>query len=381
MHIKGTVKTMKKRITSIVFYGAVILFAVLLVLFSDIALSSAKNGVKICLEIIIPSLFPFFVFSSLFVSTGAANRLCRVFGKLLPRVFGVSGVGALPLILGFAGGYPIGSKTVSELYASKRINKKEAHRLLFFACNTGPAFILGAVGTAVFQSITAGMILYLSHILSALTSGVICRVVSGDVSSRNVPLVEKPLENPAKLFTGAVTGAFASILNVCAFVIIFSVISGFFIESGCIDFVISILGFLGLDPVKCRPVIIGFFEMASGVVSLKDMSADICFALPAAGFILGWGGLSVQCQSISFTSEAGLSSAPFFFGKLLHGVLAALLTWLFVSFSGIQPAFSFTGHPTVKSFILDYIGLFYSAACALAGGVVLVIAKLKNGKN
>ena len=185
MHIHRTVRTMKKRLTSFIFYGAVLLFAVLLTAFSDIALSSAKSGVSICLEIIIPSLFPFFVFSSLLISSGAANRLYRIFSGSMPRLFGVSGVGALPLILGFIGGYPIGSKTVSELYTSGHISKKEAHRLLFFDGNTGPAFILGAVGTAVFRSITAGGILYLTHILSALLIGIICRVILGDVSSQN----------------------------------------------------------------------------------------------------------------------------------------------------------------------------------------------------
>ena len=49
-----------------------------------------------------------------------------------------------------------------------------------------------------------------------------------------------------------------------------------------------------------------------------------------AAFLLGWAGLSVHCQVLSFLGGSGLSVRPYLGGKLLHGGLAALLTALLV---------------------------------------------------
>jgi hypothetical protein len=46
-----------------------------------------------------------------------------------------------------------------------------------------------------------------------------------------------------------------------------------------------------------------------------------------AAFMLGWAGLSVHCQVLSFVSGSGLSARTYILGKLLHGVLAAVFTY------------------------------------------------------
>ena len=49
--------------------------------------------------------------------------------------------------------------------------------------------------------------------------------------------------------------------------------------------------------------------------------------------MLGWAGLSVHCQVLSFLGGSGRSVKPYFTGKLLHGLLSAAfiagLQWLF----------------------------------------------------
>ena len=44
-----------------------------------------------------------------------------------------------------------------------------------------------------------------------------------------------------------------------------------------------------------------------------------------AAFLLGWGGLSVQCQTMSVLRDTGLSIKPCLVGKLLHGLISAAL--------------------------------------------------------
>ena len=46
-----------------------------------------------------------------------------------------------------------------------------------------------------------------------------------------------------------------------------------------------------------------------------------------AAFILGWAGLSVHCQVLSFLGTTGLRVRTYLFGKLLHGLFSAALVW------------------------------------------------------
>ena len=46
-----------------------------------------------------------------------------------------------------------------------------------------------------------------------------------------------------------------------------------------------------------------------------------------AAFMLGWAGLSVHCQVLSFLVDSGLSAKTYLAGKLCHGLIAAALTY------------------------------------------------------
>jgi hypothetical protein len=47
-----------------------------------------------------------------------------------------------------------------------------------------------------------------------------------------------------------------------------------------------------------------------------------------AAFILGWAGLSVHCQVLSFIGASGLSTRTYFCGKFLHGIFSAVLIFM-----------------------------------------------------
>lgn len=126
--------------------------------------TAAREGVALCLQTVLPSLFPFFVLSSLLVQSDVPRLLSRAMAGVMYPLFGVSGAGASALILGLLGGYPVGARTVAELYGRGEIGREEAEQLLAFCNNSGPGFFLGVCGTAVFGSARAGAYLYLIHV-------------------------------------------------------------------------------------------------------------------------------------------------------------------------------------------------------------------------
>ena len=128
-----------------VFFGAALL------LFPDVSAAAAREGVALCLQTVLPSLFPFFVLSSLLVQSDVPRLLSRAMAGVMYPLFGVSGAGASALILGLLGGYPVGARTVAELYGRGEIAREEAEQLLAFCNNSGPGFFLGVCGTAVLR--------------------------------------------------------------------------------------------------------------------------------------------------------------------------------------------------------------------------------------
>ena len=64
----------------------------------------------------------------------------------------------------------------------------------------------------------------------------------------------------------------------------------------------------------------GFLEISTGTAALQG-AVDAPGALPLAAFLLGWGGLSVHCQSLPFWRAAGVRPGPYLRAKFLQGVL------------------------------------------------------------
>ena len=69
------------------------------------AIAGAKDGLVLCFNVIVPSLFPFFVLSSLVVDLGLAAYLGRALEGLMRPLFRVSGSCAAAVALGFIGYY------------------------------------------------------------------------------------------------------------------------------------------------------------------------------------------------------------------------------------------------------------------------------------
>ena len=145
-----------------------------LVLVPAEAIESARYGLSLCAELIVPSLLPFFITSALLVRLGVPQTLGRLLAPLARRLWGVSGAAASAFFTGIGGGYPLGAQTVAELYGTGQI-KKEEERLLRFCNNSGPSFLIGVIGVGLFSSRAAGLLLYGIHVSSAVLVGVLSR--------------------------------------------------------------------------------------------------------------------------------------------------------------------------------------------------------------
>ncbi|OUN26156.1 nucleoside recognition domain-containing protein [Pseudoflavonifractor sp. An85] len=337
------------------------------------AVDGAKNGLDLCCNVIIPSLFPFFVLSSMAVDLGLAAYLGRLLEGVIRPLFRVSGSCAIAVVLGFIGGYPLGAKTAIELYRQGLCSKVETERLLAFCNNSGPAFILGVVGVGVFGSSAIGLLLYASHCLASLLTGLIFRFY-GTQQEKQAPCTHtKPITTttiPAA-FTGGVVRSFSSTLNICAFVIFFSAMLQLLASYGAFTAFAKLLALLGVSPQVAPQLVAGLLELTSGVSSLSG-AANSVGTISMAAFMLGWAGLSVHCQVLCFLVDGGLSPRTYLAGKLLHGIFSAILTYALVSKLSLTYPVSYYLNSQTQSLIgLDFghilpVTLGISALCWIA---------------
>ena len=294
------------------------------------SISAVREGLALCGNVLIPSLFPFFVLSNLVVRLGMSRYLGKWLEPLMRPLFQVGGNCSCALVLGFIGGYPIGARTAISLYQNGQCSKTECERLLAFCNNSGPAFIFGVVGAGIFGSGTIALLLYLTHIAASLLVGFLFRFYrhtqrpSSCASHWNIQVT--PF---ASAFTHSITDSLSSILNICSFVLFFTVFLRCLSLSGLLPALSGLMAGLlsptGLTQTFFQQLLTGMIELSSGVSSLIG-TQTLSRQVSLAAFMLGWAGLSVHCQVLSFLGECGLSAKTYLFGKLLHGIFSAILT-------------------------------------------------------
>ena len=265
------------------------------------AAEAVRRGIELCLASVIPALFPFFVVSSLLVSLGA-GRAARILERPFRALFRCGGAGAAAFLLGMLGGYPVGAATVASLVRQGDVSPAEGRRLLAFCSNAGPSFIIGVAGLTVFGSARTGAYLYLIHITAAMAAGFLLRGRRAVTGGTYHPPARSGL---ISAFLSAVQGAASAMGRVCAFVVFFLVL---------LSLAETVTGAL-------PPWAAGFLELTNGVLRLSPTPTGFI----TAATLLGWGGLSVHCQTASVLDGTNVPLDRYFLGKALQSLLSALL--------------------------------------------------------
>lgn len=289
------------------------------------AAEACRTALGVCARLLIPSLFPFFVLSSLLSAFGLPSTLGRLFGKLSTRLYGISGAGASALVLGLCGGYPSGAAYIAEMERGGMVSAEEGERLLAFCNNSGPALAVGALGLGVFRSVRIGLFLYGVHVLSALLTGLFFRG-HAEVSDPRPLLLDEA--EPTRALAEAVQRAAFSLLKICGFVVFFTVLLAVLDAHGAVSLFCGVLHeCLGWELSFAHALCAGILELGSGAAALDGLRAAPGNLSLAAG-LLSWGGLSVHFQTLAVLSESKITGALHLTGRLISACFAAALAYV-----------------------------------------------------
>ena len=318
-----------------------ILFTCCLVMFSNTNLVAAKNGLVLWVNSIVPALFPFFVATELLSHTNFTYYLGKLLNRFMKPVFNVRGEGSFAFIMGLLSGYPMGAKIAVNFRENNICSKEECERLLSFTNNSGPLFILGAVGIAMFGNSTIGFLLLFTHILASITVGFIFRFwkYSPNIAQSNTTIKKLKntndinISNLGGIIGNSITSSINTILLIGGFVVLFSVILSILQTTHLLtafsELIEPILIFFNIPSEFATGLISGILELTNGLnivctIPQKKLSINIIIA----SFLLGLGGISILLQVWSTISKSDLSIKPYILGKLLHACFSAFYTYL-----------------------------------------------------
>ena len=334
-----------------------------ILLFPREVLNASREGLILWFNNVLPALLPFIVITNMLAIFGFVRHISKWLSPFMYKVFKLPGAGCFALITGLISGYPMGAKTIADLWRTKEITTIEAQRLLAFCNNAGPLFIVGVVGVGFLRDTTAGYVLWAGHVLAALSVGIltrgqgICRF--GQKQSKHALAQKQGFENYdarnkanefgtfhrheknrtyirnfyqeqqphqekphiGKALGDSVKNAMEALLLVGGLIIFFSVI------------VRVVMIFFGNIPYI--GILAGIIEITSGTNILSDALMPVSAGRMAViGGIIAFGGFSVHAQALHFTADIGTKAGNYLYYKVVNGIIAAIFTgiiWGFIS--------------------------------------------------
>ena len=273
-----------------------LLLCITMLCFSKEMKLGVLEGIRLSSEILIPTLFPFFILSDYWSKNFYISEK-SVLSKLFVRLFYIPPCGLLAFITGIICGFPLGVKVARDLYDRDGIDQGQLTRLCGFSNNPSMAFVISGVGLGIFGSVSIGILLFLSCLLSAFACGVLFRqeetkvTKHANISRQKFNLIE------------SIKNAGLTSITVSSYVIFFSAV---------------------IHVVKNSPLLAPYLELCSAVEIISKSSFNTSQKLALIAFSLGFSGLSVHMQSFSFMGDR-VKKSRYLLMKLAQGLLSSLI--------------------------------------------------------
>lgn len=337
---------MKKAVT--VFQTIFLLLLIgLFIVFSAKAKAQTISGMKMCINIIVPSLLPILILTNTAIKSEASTFFefsLTPIAKLLK--FPPSAMCAI--IFGLIGGYPTGALLTEQLFEHGAIDKHTARRMLRFNFCGGVAFIITAVGTIKLNSTKIGVVIYTINLLSSLIICIAESLFEKPKSYKNTKITK---QNFSTALVNSVENSTKSIAIMCGYITFFSALSGLF---------------------NIPKIIMPLIEITNGVFSAKQN-----ISLPYLCFFLCFGGFCIHFQLFGIIKKVNMNYFDFFIHRLAGGIISYFLgKGYIVLFAPEQEVFSNISNITpIASEINSSLSLMLLASC------VIIVVDLHNKKS
>lgn len=337
--MNNSIKTVFKAVASTV---CIILF----IAQAESAASGARQALEVCAATIIPSMLPFMVISTYMLKSDILPALGKRSERICRRVFGLPGQAAVIFLMSMVGGFPVGAKLTADCVKCGQLTHNQGKRMLLFCVNPGPAFVINIVGSFMLGNQKAGVILLVSLCLASFFTGVISKIFND--KEEYVSNTEK--KSSASPLVDSVSESISAIISICGWIVVFSAFLYIINESSLPEKVIQWLNMLAEVTGGCR-------------ISASN------FPLPLTAFVLGWSGLSVHAQIMTYLISVGLKYKYFAVARVFNASLSMGISYLLFKLFPCQiSVFSNVGEimpKTVSVSVPATVGMLFLSALVI----------------
>lgn len=311
--------------------SAIIIFFCLMLIFPTPVVTGASKGILLWFQVVLPTLLPFMIVSSLLIETRAINVIAKITGYLFSRFFRVSSYGSFAVLTGFLCGYPMGSKVTADLIRNGSISTEEGRYLLSFCNNTSPMFIISYV---LIQNL-GDKTLFIPSLVILMGTPVICSFIfrrfllpsagiPGRVpafsSSTNLKKKAQTTSVPSgNLIDCCIMNGFETITKVGGYIMLFAII-------------IELCNLLPISHPLFHNLLFPSLEVTNGIQTICSSALPQNIRLILCLFLTSFGGWCAVSQTQCMIQGTGLSIFPYIIQKLITAGVTSLFAYLYIMF-------------------------------------------------
>lgn len=374
---------MPRRRRSLAGFGLLVL-ASLILTHPHSTYAAASLALTTWWRIVLPALLPFFLAANLLFRLGIIQFLGVLLEPITRALFRLPGTAALVITMGFSSGPPVAASLVADLRRQNLLSREDAEKLLCFAHNASPLFMLSGIGVAMLGSASLGTALAAAHYLANVTLGLVWRSYGRQEKRAAWPshywqrawqtmlrAQEQDGRPLAGLMAEAILHSFKALALVGGYIVTAAVSLALLRDLGILSaaarLAASLLAAFSLSPSLGEALVAGLVEMTLGTQQACHSAAPLTDRLIITSFILGWSGISVHGQVASVLAATDVRLSPFLVSRLAQGFLAALYLPLFLpqSVATLGPASLTPALPWAATFGLSLRLLAVSLALPL----------------
>lgn len=320
------------KVKSNYFFILILLILLILIIINPkLNLDNFYYGIKVWGQSVLPALLPFFFITKLLNDLGFSLFIGKYLSPITQKLFHTSGVSGYIYAMSILSGYPVGAKLTSDFYEKGIIDSNEAVRITAFTSTSGPLFIIGTVGVGMFYSTKLGIILLISHYISAIANGLLYRnykYSKKNCKTFNINVEENILEN-------AMLSSIKSILIIGGYIALFFMIICLLQNYNILSPINYLLCkiFPKLDSNIFNSICSGVIEITKGSLDISKLGLSFKENAYILSGIIGFGGLSVHMQSYTFIKKTGIPFKIYLLQKLTQSCFAVLITIILLLFT------------------------------------------------
>lgn len=383
---------MKKSFSNILFLIITLCVLIAILKYPSIAIKSAAEGLYTWFNIVIPSLFPFFIVSEILINIGFVDFIGKLLGPLMKPLFNVPGVGAYSFSMSLVSGYPMGSKIVSDLRNNNVIEKIEADRMICFSSTSGPLFMLGTISIGMLNSPSLAPLIIYPHYLASITLAFILRFYKKENKNilrqnknirknKAISKISYPKQTIGSTLANSVKNSINTILLIGGFMIFYSVLTELIFISNIFNSSMDLINsFFNINTEVFKGLIAGILELTTGCKKIATTNINLIYKIIIINFLIGWGGLSIHSQALNFISNTDINTKLYFYAKFFHGILASFYSIILYKIkyhSIIQPSFAPEFYMNEHIYLSNWPILFtFSIKLAILMIIYMLIASL-----